>query len=457
MIRSTMLTVCLAAALLMTATAAAETIGWRTDGTGKYPDADPPTTWSTTENVVWKAPMPEWGNATPVLVGNRILLTAEPDTLLCLDKTSGQILWQNANPILDALPEEQAALMRQRLKEIDLDRISKAIKDAERQIGRTKREQRKKPDDEGLKQKIADLTAQVVELKKQLEPIEPVVLPNTHGTNGFASATPVTDGKHVWAVFGTGVVACYDLEGNRRWIRLVEKPRHGWGHSTSPVLAGGKLIVHIQSPMALDPATGKELWRSSAKPAWGSPAVADIGGKAVVLLPGGTWLLAEDGSKMAEKTVALDYNQPVLHDGIAYFIQNGGAAFRLPESTGQQPEKLWTTEPHRDRYYASPVVHDGLIYDITQRGILSAIDAATGEVVYQEKLSLGREQCYPSITLAGSLLYASGSDGITAVFRPGRTYEQVAMNKLEQFRANPVFEGKRMYVRTMKHLFCIGQ
>ena len=103
------------------------------------------------------------------------------------------------------------------------------------------------------------------------------------------------------------------------------------------------------------------------------------------------------------------------------------------------------------------VLHEGILYDINEQGLLVAIDAANGQLIYQQKLDLGREQCYPSVTLAGKYLFVSGSDGITVVFEPGRTFKEVARNKLEQFRSTPIFSGTRMYVRTMKNVYCLGK
>jgi outer membrane protein assembly factor BamB len=66
-------------------------------------------------------------------------------------------------------------------------------------------------------------------------------------------------------------------------------------------------------------------------------------------------------------------------------------------------------------------------------------------------------QCYPSITLAGKYLFVSSDNGHTLVLEPGREYKEIAHNVLEPFRSTPVFEGKRMYVRTLQHLWCIGE
>src|SRR5215469_13414549 len=76
-------------------------IGWRTDGSGSYPDAQPPLEWSTTKNVVWSTPMPGYGVSHPVLLGRRLFICSEPATLLCLDREDGKILWQKTSTYSD--------------------------------------------------------------------------------------------------------------------------------------------------------------------------------------------------------------------------------------------------------------------------------------------------------------------------------------------------------------------
>ena len=128
-----------------------------------------------------------------------------------------------------------------------------------------------------------------------------------------------------------------------------------------------------------------------------------------------------------------------------------------PDSTNSVAvEKLWTTQPKKDRYYASPQLLDGLIYTMHQKNWFSAIDAGTGEVVKGEKLALGDKDAYTSVTLAGGLLFAGNESGKMAVIQPGREFKVLAVNTLDKFRSTPVFEGGRMYLRTYQFLYCIG-
>ena len=79
-------------AVLASSAASAEVVGWRTDWTGKYPDAEPPTKWSATDGVVWKTAMPSWSNSTPIIVGEKLFVCSEPSTLVCVNLADGKIL-----------------------------------------------------------------------------------------------------------------------------------------------------------------------------------------------------------------------------------------------------------------------------------------------------------------------------------------------------------------------------
>jgi outer membrane protein assembly factor BamB len=102
------------------------------------------------------------------------------------------------------------------------------------------------------------------------------------------------------------------------------------------------------------------------------------------------------------------------------------------------------------------VIHDGLLYSATDQGILTALETATGKVVYEQRLN-HEGTTYPSLSLAGNRLYASSDGGTSVVLEPGREFKVLARNKLEAFRSSLVFEGKRVYARTQKHLYCIGE
>jgi outer membrane protein assembly factor BamB len=433
-------------------------VGWRTDWTGKYPGADPPTRWSLTENVVWKTPMPGWSNATPVIVGERLFVCSERTVLLCVDLRTGAVLWQRTNDYLGALPPEEAAEARRLLDQVDMVGLNKQRRSARSRLTRVQNELKKTPENGALLEEKADLERRIEQLNVELKPVESLIMPDPHGVNGYSSPTPVSDGEYVYALFGNGVVACYSLDGERRWARPVDKPRIGYGQSASPLLIGDRLIVHINELFALDPASGATLWRSEAESCWGTSVAAQVGGDDAVITPNGEVFRVADGRRIARHKCKLRFSQPIVHDGIVYYIQRGGRAYRLPGAAAEESEELWRTEPDKSRRYASPVLHEGIIYTVGELGVFAAIDAATGEVVYERKLDLAEKaQTFPSIALAGSYVFVSSSDGTTFVFAAGREFEQVGRNTLEPFRSSPVFRGGRIYIRGLKNLYCIGR
>ena len=442
---------------LLSNVVAGVSVGWRTDGTGRYLKATPPTEWSQEKNVLWSTSMPGKGNATPVIIGNKLFVCSEPDQLLCINLGDGAILWQKENSIAGiASPEEQEE-MKTAVRE--LARIEGKLKPLKKTLKNLSRKLKKDKNNEELKQKTQKLKQQIAPLKKELKPYQRYARPKTHNANGYSTSTPVSDGKYVYVIFGTGVAVCYDLDGNRKWARMIEKSVNSWGHSASPVLTGGKLIVHVINVTALDIGTGETAWEAPSAARWGSPVLTKVGGEDVVITANGDIIRTSDGKVLKTNISALSYCAPIIHKDTVYFVQNGGAAVKLSGKADEslKAEVLWKTNPKKDRYYGSPVYCDGLLYTITRGSQFSVIDIQDGSIVYSKKLSFGKGTVYPSPTLAGSNIYISHDNGTTIVLKPGREYVEIARNKLEGFRSCPVFHGNRLYIRTMKKLYCIGK
>jgi outer membrane protein assembly factor BamB len=365
---------------------AAPLTGFRDDGAGRYPDATPVLTWGPASNVLWKTALPDWSNASPILVGKRIFVCAEPATMIGLDATTGAILWQDT---LDPLPPEA---------------------------------------------------------------------PKTHPANGYTSPTPCSDGKRIWAVFGQGLVACWDVSGKRVWSVTLEKPPHDWGGCISPRLVKDRLIVQFDHGFGLDARTGAVQWKVKTEWGWGSPVVARIGKAETLFTCKGAVLDPATGQELARDLVKLAYNSPALVDGVVYYLQQKPQAYALPATTTEAPRPLWKdAQIAGDRYYATPLVHDGLVYAINQARQLSVLDRQTGALVYEQRVGHLKGIVYPSPTLGGKHVFLSSEDGQTVVIEAGRTYRVVAENTLESFRSCPVFAGRRMYIRGLKHLWCIGE
>lgn len=138
----------LAATLLHLPTApAAAPVSWRKDGTGIYPDAQPPVKWSATENVIWKTPLPKKSNASPILVGDRVFVCGEPDTLLCVSVKDGAILWSSSTTYLDVVPEAQRE--QARAQQAKANELPNKVKELEAARDEKSAELSKTPDKPG--------------------------------------------------------------------------------------------------------------------------------------------------------------------------------------------------------------------------------------------------------------------------------------------------------------------
>ena len=454
-------------------------VGWRMDGSSVFSMANPQTHWGAAEHVVWATPLPQWSNASPVLVGNRIFVCAEPSTLLCLDST-GKILWQHSNDYSDLpapsaaeLEKNRAAIVDQHLQE-QLAGLQAGITGKIAELAQLKADATANKDDPAAKAKvdaktkeIGPLEQKVQAINKQIKALTPVSewkLPPTHPTNGYTTATPVCDGRFVYATFGSGIVACYAMDGTRQWLHFFSEDSHspnGWGNASSPVLLGNMLITHYLDMVALDARTGKELWRARHDHNWGTPAIVALGKLTLLITDGGEVINAADGKTMAS-TMKLSFCSPLAKDDVVYCADNGKAqAFRLAvDNQGQVTAMmLWEMKVAGDRHYASPLIADGCLYLVNKDGVLDVLDANTGKVAYEQRLSLGGT-VFPSPVLAGNVVIISSDDGKSVVLKQGTTYEEVARCALEPFRATPVCAGARMFVRTCSKeskLYCIGE
>src|SRR4051812_49182799 len=289
-------------------------IGWRGDGTGRYPGATPPTSWErqtngngyTTRGIVWMTPLPNIGVATPIVVGDKIFLTSEVSDLVCLDKQTGRVLWIRSNPEFEALSEEDRktnSAYADKLAPLAAD-LAKANADAVVALNArlsTAPMTTPRALEPALKRK-RDLEKQIE--KEQLA-IDKKGFARYWGQAvfGFAGQTPTSDGKRVCAFFTTGVAACYDLDGNRKWIRRGSGGGSEHGNFASPLLAGNKLVVWANEMRAYDVDSGKLAWSNSAKAfnTYGSLFRVESGGELVAAFQWGFFARVRDGQPIWDK------------------------------------------------------------------------------------------------------------------------------------------------------------
>jgi outer membrane protein assembly factor BamB len=376
------------------------TVGWRNDGTGRFPTATPPSEWSSDKNVLWKVALPGPSYGAPIVVGDRLFVASDPGELLCINRADGKVLWRKKNAVKGFAPKG--------------GRFGKG--------GRSGRG--------GMGGRSAGNTA----------------------------ATPVSDGKHVAAVFGNGIAAVYALDGKLVWSKAIEAARIGFGHSASPLLLDGKLIVHFSDLVALDLATGKEAWRVELTPTHASPVATKLGKEAVVISPAGAIVRARDGKVLARGKFRATQSSPVLDGDLLCVAGRGSLEVHKLAPTaegGVTVTSLWSGAGSSEKHHLpSPVVHDGLLYGVTTSGFLDVQDMKTGKRLYRQRLPVS--QVYSSITLAGGLLYVFDLRGKAVVFKPGRRFERVAVNDLEGTGSCPVFAGDHLYVRGRENLYCVS-
>jgi outer membrane protein assembly factor BamB len=425
---------------------AATPVGWRTDGTGRYPGAKPPTVWSAEENVAWKVKLPGKSNGSPIVVGERIFVVSDPAEVLCLNAADGEIVWRRSCGLAELYGAEKAAEITAETK-----RLREEKGKLERELGTVKDDLEKQGP---LKAQIAERQKGLDELAKQFA--TPPELANGETTN--SAPTPVSDGVRVYALFGNGVACAYTPAGEPVWVKYLEWPSIGFGGTSSPLVCDGKLIVHLNDLMALDCATGEIVWRTALAARHASPLAAEVDGKKVIVSPGGAIVRAEDGKVLLnDGQLSSSECSSIVQEGVLYRVTDGrAAAFRLVAAGENiKLERLWEEKISSGRRTPSPVWHDGLLYTANTDGILDVVDAASGKQVYRQRLNIG--SLYSSAAFAGGSLYFSGTKGTTLVVAPGREFEERARNELEPLGSNFVFAGGRIFVRTKANLFCIGR
>jgi len=381
--------------------------GWRgprSDGT--CIEQDVPTNWDPA-GALWKTELPGKGHASAIVWGDRVFtVTGMTETqeriLLCIDRTSGKILWQ------------------QTVVQGPLEKINKE--------------------------------------------------------NSYASGTPATDGQRVYVTFRVGdeiVVAAHDLAGGRQ-LWLVRPGTHTgeWGFSNEPVLYKDKVIIDGDSKgdsflIALSRDDGRTLWRKNRTNkgiSYSAPLIREMAGRTQLIQCGdrcvtsfdpdtGEQLWTVDGP--SEEFVAT----PVYSEkaGLVFISSSWPKRVLLairPDGRGNvtQTHIAWQ-DTKGAPYVPSMIVAGDFLLSVNSGGTAFCYEAATGEVLWQEKL----ERHHASPVLVGGLVFFINDNGQVNVIKPGSQFECVATYELgEQCYASPAISDGQIYLRGFKHLFCIG-
>jgi len=370
--------------------------------------------------VVWKAALPGWGNSTPAIWGDALFVTTQDEERLLL---------------------------------LCLDRKTGKIA-WQREVGR------------GMPRRSGN-----------------VGNGRFHNEQNMATPSPVTDGRHVWAHFGNGELACYDFAGMRVWsVNLAE--RFGpytiwWGHANSPVLAGAELIsVCMQDPkgggrsyvVAHDKETGKERWvveratgaKEEPADAYTTPVVCQHDGRTELIVFGGNVLDGYDpasGQRLWHCDVFKGnrvISGPTVSGDTVYAVQGMRGPLFAVRAGGTDD----VTASHVRWKYAggtpdaaSPLVYRGLVFLATNPGTALCLDAASGRELWKERLGDGFRA---SPLGAGGMVYFLGKEGKAIVVEAAREFKVVARSDLnEEVIASPAAAQGDLFLRTKEHLYRI--
>lgn len=398
--------------------------------TGVSKSAKPPVEWSETKNIKWKVEIPGRGSASPVVWGDRLyVLTAVP-----------------AGITGPAQHEPRGALSQRGVHQYKVMAIDRAT-------GKT------------VWERIA----------REEEPHEAA-----HQDNGsWASSSAVTDGTHLFAYFESRGLYAYDLQGKLLWQTDFgdKQMRNQFGEGSTPALHGKYLVVvwdHIPGPsfiVALDKATGKELWRTSRDEmdTWATPLVVEHAGRQQVIVNAMNRVRSYDleTGKIVWEGPGTTMNvipSPVFGHGMVFvmsgFRGNNLKAIKLNDAKGDISTTgaiAWQLD--RDTpYVPSPLLYDNILYFLkSNNGLLSAFDAVSGKPHYQSLRMAKAPEVFASPVGADGRVYIVSRDGVTTVIKHGTTYEVLAENTLDDgFDASPALVDHELYLRGFRYLYRIG-
>jgi len=399
--------------------------------TGVAPKANPPIKWDAKTNIRWKSRIPGQGHSSPVVWDDKVYVTTAEsfgDKLGVPKQPSG------AHNNID--PERK---MRFQIIAID------------RKTGKSRWQT----------------------TVRQAQPHQ-----STHESGTWASNSPVTDGRHVIAFFGSNGLFCLDgPTGKIIWQKDLGKMqvKHGHGEGASPALHGNTVIINWDHEgdsfvVALNKATGKELWRQprDEPTSWSTPIIVEHDGKPQVIISATNAIRAYDLATGKElwKCGGMPNNvvaSPVATNGIviagASYVRKAMLAINLKGATGDLTDTdnvLWR------RRTGTPYVPSLLLYQDTlyffhhYQNIISIADARTGQEHGPFRIPI--RSLYASPVAAANRVYLTDLAGVTLVLAHGKKPELKSRNELgEPISASAAIAGNEIFLRGSQHLYCVAE
>lgn len=322
--------------------------------------------------------------------------------------------------------------------------------------------------DAGARRSLHAIDTKSGEIVWTYELPEHAIEPDVRDKNGFASATPVTDGERVIAYFGSGGLICCDMAGKLVWKYETPKFNSLWGSGASPLLYENLVIlIHDQNrapslAVALDKVTGEVVWSTERSQAmgWATPVVVRLADRDELLYAGGETLSAYDPRK---GTLLWSLEGPtkevvptvVIGKHLIYSAsgRQGPTLAVRPGGSGDVTDShlVWTAVrggPH----VPTPVYVDGKLFVVNDFGITTCVDATTGEFLWQQRI---RDKFSASGVLVGDTILFPSETGVTYLIRASAKYELIGQNTLpDPILASPAAIDGRIYLRSGKTLYC---
>lgn len=369
-------------------------------GTG-YPD-----TWSATQNVLWKKPIPGRGNSSPIVWGDRILLTAAYDggrrlSVLAFRRSDGSLLWESFAPEGRSQSTHFKNGHASATPVTDGDRVYVSF---------------------GSRGLVAfDMTGKAV-WQQDLGRMDAY-----HGTAG----SPLLYKNRIILYqdqYSGSFIAAFDTRTGRQLWRTSRDASVGWGTPIA-IRAGDhdEIIVHSERMVqAYNPDTGRELWRCN----------------------GNLWEVIPT---------------PVVGYGMV-FCSSGRAGPTLAIRPGGQGDVtrshvVWTS-PRGSPFVPSPILYGEQLYMVNDMaGIVTSLDAATGRALWQGRLGVPQREGFSASPVAvDGKVFFSNDDGETFVLRAGPKFDLLHVNRIgERTLASPALVDGRWYIRTERNLIAIGR
>jgi outer membrane protein assembly factor BamB len=299
-----------------------------------------------------------------------------------------------------------------------------------------------------------------------------------HATGSWASNSPVTDGEHLFAFFGSRGLYALDLDGKVLWEVDLGKMQsfHGHGEGSSPALYGDTLVVNWDHQgesfvIALDKRTGTQRWKTARDEitSWSTPLIVEHAGKQQVVVGATKRVRAYDlaTGKQLWACGGLSRNvvaSPVASDGLVFvgnsYDWQAMMAIRLSSEgdvTGTDAV-VWKQDRHTP-YVPSPVLYGGMLcYLKHNQAVLTCVEAKTGKTIFGPQRLPGVRNVFASPVGAADRIYIADRDGNTSVIKRSESFEVLATNHLDDgFSASPAIAGDELFLRGERHLYCLAE